>query len=96
MGRDSGRGSDHRCSVKNKPSHSKGLSRPGIDLEPSQHRTFPLRRAVRAGDFLFAPPGIPHEAVNLSATEADRAVVARNDLAEQDKVEPYLRNGASQ
>jgi uncharacterized RmlC-like cupin family protein len=43
-----------------------------------------------AGDFLFVPPGVPHEAVNLSATEAARAVVARNDPAEQDKVEPYV------
>ena len=42
-----------------------------------------------AGDFLFVPPGVPHEAVNLSSTEAARAVVARNDPAEQDKVEPY-------
>lgn len=43
-----------------------------------------------AGDFLFVPPGIPHEAINLSATEAARAIVARNDPAEQDKVEPYV------
>lgn len=42
-----------------------------------------------AGDFLFVPPGVPHEAINLSATEAARAIVARNDPAEQDKVEPY-------
>lgn len=42
-----------------------------------------------AGDFLFVPPGVPHEAVNLSATEPARAVVARNDPAEQDKVEPF-------
>ncbi len=42
-----------------------------------------------AGDFLFVPPGVPHEAINLSATEPARAVVARNDPAEQDKVEPY-------
>ena len=42
-----------------------------------------------AGDFLFVPPGVPHEAVNLSSTEAARAVVARNDPTEQDKVEPY-------
>ncbi len=40
------------------------------------------------GDFLFVPPGVPHEAVNLSATEPARAIVARNDPAEQDKVEP--------
>jgi len=43
-----------------------------------------------AGDFLFVPPGVPHEAINLSHTEPARAVVARNDPAEQDKVEPYL------
>ena len=42
-----------------------------------------------AGDFLFVPPGIPHEAINLSATEPARAVVARNDPAEQDKVLPF-------
>ncbi|HET7547283.1 MAG TPA: cupin domain-containing protein [Usitatibacter sp.] len=42
-----------------------------------------------AGDFLYVPPGVPHEAVNLSATEPARAVVARNDPEEQDKVEPY-------
>lgn len=41
------------------------------------------------GDFLFVPPDVPHEAINLSATEPARAVVARNDPAEQDKVEPY-------
>lgn len=41
-----------------------------------------------AGDFLFVPPGVPHEAINLSATAPARAVVARNDADEQDKVEP--------
>jgi uncharacterized RmlC-like cupin family protein len=42
-----------------------------------------------AGDFLFIPPGVPHEAMNLSATEPARAIVARNDPAEQDNVVPY-------
>lgn len=42
-----------------------------------------------AGDFLFVPPGMPHEAVNLSDTAAARAIVARNDPAEHDKVVPY-------
>jgi uncharacterized RmlC-like cupin family protein len=42
-----------------------------------------------AGDFLFVPPGVPHEAINLSATEPARAIVARNDPADQDKVAPY-------
>ena len=43
----------------------------------------------QAGDFLFIPPGIPHEAINLSETEPARAVVARNDPAEQDNVLPF-------
>ena len=42
-----------------------------------------------AGDFLFIPPGVPHEARNLSQTEAARAVVARNDPNEREKVLPY-------
>ena len=42
-----------------------------------------------AGDFLFIPPGIPHEARNLSDSEPARAIVARNDPAEQDNVVPY-------
>jgi len=42
-----------------------------------------------AGDFLFVPPDVPHEAINLSTTEPARAVVARNDPAEQDNVVPY-------
>lgn len=42
----------------------------------------------RAGEFLFVPPGVPHEAINLSDTDPARAVVARNDPAEQDKVQP--------
>lgn len=43
----------------------------------------------KAGEFLFVPPGVPHEAVNLSPTGPARAVVARNDPEEQDKVQPY-------
>jgi uncharacterized RmlC-like cupin family protein len=43
----------------------------------------------RAGEFLFIPPGVPHEAINLSASQPARAVVARNDAAEQDKVRPW-------
>ena len=42
-----------------------------------------------AGDFLFIPPDTPHEAINLSATEPARAIVSRNDPAEQDRVVPY-------
>ena len=43
-----------------------------------------------AGDFLFVPPGVPHEAINLSDVQPARAVIARNDPAEQDKVEPFV------
>jgi len=43
----------------------------------------------KPGEFLFVPPGVPHGAINLSATEPARAVVARNDPAEQDKVQPF-------
>jgi uncharacterized RmlC-like cupin family protein len=44
----------------------------------------------RAGEFLFVPPGVPHEAINVSETEPARAVVARNDPGEQDKVQPFV------
>ena len=46
------------------------------------------------GEFLFIPPGVPHEAVNLSATAPARAVIARNDSAEQDKVVPFAAGAA--
>jgi uncharacterized RmlC-like cupin family protein len=45
----------------------------------------------KAGEFLFVPPGVPHEAINLSATQPARAIVARNDPHEQDKVQPFAR-----
>ena len=56
-----------------------------------------LRESIvsEAGDFLFVPPGVPHEAVNLSASEPARAIVARNDPAEQDKVVAYKPEAAS-
>jgi uncharacterized RmlC-like cupin family protein len=60
------------------------VTRWGANLE---HET-----VSEAGDFLFIPPGVPHEAINLSSTSSARAVVARNDPAEQDRVEPYSPN----
>jgi uncharacterized RmlC-like cupin family protein len=42
-----------------------------------------------AGDFLFIPPDVPHKAINLSNTESARAIVARNDPNEQERVVPY-------
>ncbi len=38
------------------------------------------------GDFLFIPPYVSHQPVNLSATEAAYALVARNDPNEQEHV----------
>jgi uncharacterized RmlC-like cupin family protein len=45
---------------------------------------------TQAGDFLFVPSGLPHQAVNLSETEPAVAIVARNDAAEQERVVPYV------
>lgn len=42
-----------------------------------------------AGEFLFIPPDVPHQAFNLSDSEPARAIVARNDPAENENVEPY-------
>jgi uncharacterized RmlC-like cupin family protein len=42
-----------------------------------------------AGDFLFIPPNLPHQPINLSETEEVLAVVARNDPNEQESVVIY-------
>jgi len=44
---------------------------------------------TEAGDFLFIPPDVPHQPVNLSETQAARAVVVRNDPNEQEHVVLY-------
>ena len=51
-----------------------------------------LEHAVvtEAGDFLFIPPGVPHQAVNLSVTERAVGVVARSDAGEQERVIRYV------
>ncbi|MBI2761672.1 MAG: cupin domain-containing protein [Chloroflexi bacterium] len=41
------------------------------------------------GDFLFIAPDVPHQPVNISATDVAMAIVARNDANEQESVEPY-------
>ncbi|ACC75628.1 cupin domain-containing protein [Paraburkholderia phymatum] len=50
-----------------------------------------LRASVvtEAGDFLFIPPGVPHQPFNLSTTTAARAIVARNHPDEREQVVPY-------
>jgi uncharacterized RmlC-like cupin family protein len=47
---------------------------------------------TEAGDFLFIPPDVPHQPVNLSETETARAVVVRNDPREQEHVILYDPN----
>lgn len=42
-----------------------------------------------AGEFLFIPPNLPHQPINLSDTEQVIAVVARNDPNEQESVVVY-------
>jgi uncharacterized RmlC-like cupin family protein len=50
-----------------------------------------LRESVinEAGDFLFIPPGVPHQPFNLSDTAPAKAIVARNDPGEVERVVPY-------
>ncbi|PSB03794.1 cupin domain-containing protein [Merismopedia glauca] len=50
-----------------------------------------LKQSVinEAGDFIFIPPGVPHQPYNLSDTEPVQAIVARNDPNEQENVELY-------
>ncbi len=47
-----------------------------------------LKKSVvnEAGDFIFIPPDVPHQPVNLSDTEPAIAIVARNDPEEQEHV----------
>jgi uncharacterized RmlC-like cupin family protein len=44
---------------------------------------------TEAGDFLFVPPGVPHQPRNLSDTEPATAIVARNDARDEENVVPY-------
>jgi len=44
---------------------------------------------TEAGDFLFVPPGVPHQPRNLSDTEPATAIVARNDPRDEERVVPY-------
>ena len=41
------------------------------------------------GDFLYIPPGVPHQPVNLSDMEPALAIVARNIATEQEPVVLY-------
>lgn len=50
-----------------------------------------LKQSVinEAGDFIFIPPGVPHQPYNLDAVEPAHALVARNDPNEQENVVLY-------
>jgi uncharacterized RmlC-like cupin family protein len=50
-----------------------------------------LKKSVvnEAGDFLFIPPDLPHQPVNLSQDQPAIGLVARNDPHEQESVIPY-------
>ena len=50
-----------------------------------------LRQSVNcmAGDFVFIAPGVPHQPVNQSRSQAARVIVARTDANEQESVVSY-------
>ncbi len=50
-----------------------------------------LKQSVinEAGDFVFIPPNLPHQPVNLSESETAIGIVVRNDPQEQENVVPY-------
>lgn len=50
---------------------------------------------TEAGDFLFVPPGVPHQAANLSETEPAIALIARNDAGDAERVVPYSAPSSS-
>lgn len=55
-----------------------------------------LKQSVinEAGDFIFVPPDLPHQPINLSDTEPAIAIVARNDPEEQEHVILLPEEGA--
>ncbi|RUT08882.1 cupin [Dulcicalothrix desertica PCC 7102] len=46
-------------------------------------------QVCETGDFIFTPPGVPHQPRNLSATEPVYVLAARNDPDQKEKVVPY-------
>ncbi len=43
-----------------------------------------------AGDYVFIPPYVPHQPINLSATEEAEAIIARSIADEMEPTIPYL------
>ena len=56
-------------------------TRYGLNLEKSSFN--------EAGDFIYVPPFVPHQPINLSDTEPARAIIARNDSLEHERVTLY-------
>lgn len=74
--------------------HSHGDYETAIYILEGRVETFygpGLQQSVinETGDFLFIPPGVPHQPHNLSPNTPARALVARNDPNEQENVIPY-------
>lgn len=46
-------------------------------------------QVCEAGDFIFTPPGVPHQPRNLSDTEPVYVLAARNDPDEREESVPY-------
>ena len=44
---------------------------------------------IKEGDFVYIPPGLPHQPINLSNTETAVAIVSRNDSNEMENVVLY-------
>jgi uncharacterized RmlC-like cupin family protein len=58
-------------------------------VETRYGRGLKQTKIAEAGDFIFVPPGVPHQPHNLSADEPAYALVARNDPNEQENVVLY-------
>jgi uncharacterized RmlC-like cupin family protein len=58
-------------------------------VETRYGRGLKQTQIAEAGDFIFVPPGVPHQPHNLSADEPAYALVARNDPNEQENVVLY-------
>ena len=44
---------------------------------------------TKEGDFVYIPPGLPHQPLNLSSSESAVAIVSRNDPNEMENVVLY-------
>jgi uncharacterized RmlC-like cupin family protein len=78
-------GSPYFVGISGQTVGAKGLSMHVVVVPPGGRAQPHSQVGYETGIYLFLP-----EFLILSQTEAARAVVARNDLAELDKIEPYV------